>query len=58
MAESDSCILGSAVTSRPVPAPAWPQDKHRRQFSPADKISEQPAAAIGAPRHSCMPLVT
>ncbi len=24
------------------------QDKHRRQFSPADKISEQPAGAIGA----------
>lgn len=32
---------------RPPPA-AHPQEKHRHQFSPADKISEQPAGAIGA----------
>lgn len=33
----------SLLVSRP---PAPPQDKHRRQFSPSDKISEQPASAI------------
>lgn len=33
------------------------QDKHRRQFSPADKISEQPAGAIGARVSLRKPLV-
>lgn len=29
-------------------------DRHRRQFSPSDKISEQPAAAIGAACGGCV----
>lgn len=54
------CLAGSSVPRQPTTTAAAAaagdtkrqclslQDKHRRQFSPADKISEQPAGAIGA----------